>query len=195
MKIYPALILAGILVFTGNARASFHFFDIQEVFSNGDGTVQFIELFTTLGGQQFLGGHTVTFQINGITQQTLNLSNLGSDSANKTVLLGTSNLTSLYGVTPDFVIPANFFAKGANNSLNFGEGTDVVNLSLLPVNGASSLDGKVADAGSGSANTAVNTQATPRNFSGQTATIPETSGASMLGLAAAITALARKRRK
>jgi hypothetical protein len=193
MNFHISLLFAGLLGCSTSAQASFHLFDIQEVFSNGDGTVQFIELFTTFGSQQFLGGHSVTFQTNGVTQQTLNLSNLGSDSANKAVLLGTSNLTTLYGVTPDFVIPTNFFAQGANNSINFGSGTDIVSLALLPVNGTSSLDGMVSDAGTSSSNTAVNAQATPRNFAGQTATIPEPSGILLMGLTATLTPLVRRR--
>ena len=176
-----------------NAEANFHLFDIQEVFSNADGSVLFVELFTASGGQQFLGGHSFTFEISAIIQQTLNLSNLPSDTTNKTFLIGTSNLTALYGITPDFVIPANFFAAGANNTVNFGPGQDRVNLALLPTDGVSSLNGLISNDGNTSAATSINSQATPKNFAGQTVTIPETSVNFLLLTGIGALAFARRR--
>jgi hypothetical protein len=41
-------------------HANFHQWNINEVYSNADGSVQFIELFTGAGGQQFVSGHTIT---------------------------------------------------------------------------------------------------------------------------------------
>ncbi len=175
------------------AHASFHFYDIQEVFSNADGSIMFIELFTTSGGQQFLNGHTITFEINATIQNTVNLSQLPSDSANKTFLVGTANLGTLYGVVPDFVIPANFFTAGASNFINFAEGTDRVNLTLLPTDGTSSLNGIISNAGQTQAATSVNAQATPRNFAGATATIPEPGGAVFILLATGFSGLWRRR--
>jgi len=177
----------------GPAKASFHLFDIQEVFSNGDGTVQFIELFTTFGNQQFLTGHTLTFQINSTTQSSVVLSTLPGDSANKTFLIGTSTLETLYGVRPDFVIPANYLTAGANNFINFAEGTDRVNLTLLPTNGNSSLNGETGNSAETSAATSVNALATPKNFAGQTTTIPESTAAALGLLALGVMVLLRKR--
>lgn len=54
--------MAGLLaggLWTTTVRASFHFWDIQELYSNGDGTLQFVEFFTSSGGQQFLGGESL----------------------------------------------------------------------------------------------------------------------------------------
>ncbi len=164
---------------SGSAHASFHLYDIQEVFSNSDGSVLFVELFTTSSGQQNLASHTLRFEILAAIQNTLPLSTLATDSANKAILIGTANLSTLYGITPDFVIPAQFFTPGPNNFLNFAEGTDRVNLTLLPTNGTSSLNGLIADSGQTSASTSVNAQATPRNYAGQTVTIPEPSMASL----------------
>ena len=175
------------------AEASFHLFDIQEVFSNSDGSVLFIELFTASGGQQFLSGHSISFQIDLAVQGTLNFTNLPSDTANKSFIVGTANLGTLYGVTPDFVIPANFFSAGTSNFINFGPGTDRVNLALLPTNGSSSLNGLIANAGETSAATSVNALATPSNFAGQTAVIPEASTAGLAGLALGLAAFRRRR--
>ncbi|MEO5715632.1 MAG: hypothetical protein ABIT37_19290 [Luteolibacter sp.] len=186
-------LVAAMIAMAGPARASFHLYDIQEVFSNGDGTVQFIELFTTFGSQQFLTGHTLTFQINSTTQSSVVLSDLPGDTTNKTFLIGTATLATLYAVTPDFLIPTNFLTAGANNFISFAEGTDRVNLSLLPTNGTSSLNGQIGNSAETSAATSVNAQATPKNFAGQTTTIPETTAAALGLLALGMMVLLRKR--
>ncbi|MES2659025.1 MAG: PEP-CTERM sorting domain-containing protein [Verrucomicrobiota bacterium] len=193
MKTLLKCLIAASIALSGHARASFHLFDIQEVFSNSDGSVLFIELFSSTGGQQFLSGHSLTFQINTAIQNTINFTNLPGDTTSKTFLVGTANLGTLYGVTPDYVIPANFFTAGANNFLNFAEGTDRVNLTSLPVNGSSSLNGLIGNAGQTSAATSVNTQATPTNFAGQTAVIPEPGGTALICLTAGLAGFRRRR--
>jgi hypothetical protein len=159
-----------------SAHANFHFFDIQEVYSNADGSVQFIELFTPQFGQEVINNRTVTFQTtSGSTLKTFTFPNANgpSPTTNKTYLIGTSNLTSLYGVTPDYVIPANFLTIGsfADKRVNFASNTDVVNLASLPLDGVMSLNGVTTD--STATTFSINSQATPTNFAGQTATIPE----------------------
>ena len=186
-------VVAAVFSLSGTAHANFHLYDIQEVFSNSDGSVLFVELFTTSSGQQNLTGHTLRFEILAAIQGTVPLSTLTTDSANKAILIGTANLTTLYGITPDFVIPAQFFAPGANNFLNFGEGTDRVNLTSLPTNGTSSLNGLIANSGQTSADTSINALATPRNYAGQTVTIPEPSMASLCLLALGFVASFRSR--
>jgi len=179
------------MVTFSSAPAAFHFFDIQEIYSNGDGSVQFVELFTTFGNQQFLDGHTLTYEVNNVTSQTVTLAtNLPGNTANKTFLVGTSNLGPLYGVTPDYVMPANFLSAGASGTINFAEGTDIVSLFSLPTNGVMSLDGMTND--STPSATSLNAQATPRNFAGMTVTIPEP--ATLGALAAGAALLMRRRR-
>ena len=43
-----------------HSLASFHLWDIVEIFSSADGTIQFIELSTTSSGEQGLGGQAIT---------------------------------------------------------------------------------------------------------------------------------------
>ncbi len=193
MKNHLISLIAAAFAASGSAQAAFHFYDIQEIYSNADGSVQFVEMFTTSSSQQFLGGHTVTFEIGAAIQNTRSLSQLPGDSANKAFLVGTANLTTLYGVTPDFIIPANFFSAGANNFINFAEGTDRVNLTSLPTNGTSSLNGQIANSGQTAAATSINAQATPTNFAGQTAVIPEPTAAALLALTLSATTLRRRR--
>src|SRR5690349_15316951 len=73
LTLAAAVFVSGALFgFSPTARAAFHLFYIQEAYSNADGSVQFIELFTSADSQQFLtisGGiksnaNTFTFPIN-----------------------------------------------------------------------------------------------------------------------------------
>lgn len=183
-----SLLAAGL----GSAEASFHLFDIQEIYSNADGSVQFIELFTTQGNQQFLNGHTVRFEIGGVITNSVNLSTQGSDSAGKTVLLATSNVGALYGITPDFVIPASFFTQGASHTVNFAEGTDLVNLASLPLDGTRSLNGVIGN-GSPTVTSINQPQVFATNYAGVTMPIPEP-GVPGLFAAAGLLGLVRRRR-
>src|SRR2546430_8980847 len=88
---------AALLLSAGAARAAYHLWDVNEVYSSADGTVQFIELRAILGGQQSLGTFSATIRstnssgINVFTFPT----NLPGDTASKTCILGTSNLASV----------------------------------------------------------------------------------------------------
>jgi len=175
------------------APAAFHEFEIQEIYSSGDGTVQFVELFTALNNQQFLSGHKIAFDIDLVETNVFNFTtNLPAGTMNKTFLVGTFNLTALYGVTPDYVIPANFFSQGALNFVDFENQTDKVSLASLPLDGVMSLDGRI-DSDTFST-VSINSQATPTNFAGQTFMIPEPSSA-LLGAMGVAPFLIRRRRR
>ena len=49
------------------AFAAFHLWAINEIYSNADGTVQFIELTALAGGQQFTSGHSLLASSGGVT--------------------------------------------------------------------------------------------------------------------------------
>jgi hypothetical protein len=178
--------LAASLALLNSAHGAFHFYDIQEIFSNADGSIQFVELFTADSGQEFLSGHTLKLeQITPVsTLSTFNFTNGPAPTNNRTLLIGTASLIAL-GVTPDFIIPAGFLStSGANKRVNFAEGTDVVNLANLPFNGVQSLNGLIND--TNPASSSLNTQASPRNHAGQTITIPEPASASLLIVSASL---------
>jgi hypothetical protein len=105
--------LTAILSFGSSARGAFHLWQISEVFSNSDGSVQFIELFTSSSLQTSTNGTQITSNSNTFTFP----SNLAVDSANKHMLLATAGFSALAGVTPDFTIPAHFFNPGADSIL------------------------------------------------------------------------------
>src|SRR2546421_9240916 len=61
-------LLAVLLVaFAGSAHASYHLWLITQLYSNADGTVQYVELKAYGGGEQFLRGHSITSSKAGTT--------------------------------------------------------------------------------------------------------------------------------
>src|SRR6195256_2662108 len=145
-----------LLAISGGAPATFHLWQINEIHFNADGSVQFIELITTFGGQQFIGGHAMTSS-QGATIHTLNITtDLPGDSANKTFLIGTQGFAALNVVTPDYVVPNGFlFTDGG--TLNWAGGADIVNYASLPTDGRLSINRVEV--------TAINS---PKNFAGVT---------------------------
>ncbi len=164
------------------ARADLHFWGINEVFSNADGSVQFIEMFSLLDGQHVLATslfweHTFDTDANSFTYQV----DLPSpQTANKFFLMATPGFGSLPGgVTPDYEIPTEFFSVSGDSlqfssvglsSLSFGLGE-------LPTDGVHSLNPNFT--------TGINS---PTNFAGQSGSIPEPASAVLL--AAGLLALA-----
>jgi hypothetical protein len=101
---------------TAGAQASFHTFRIDQIYSNTDGSVQYVVLKEAQGasGQNLWGGRQFT-TTNAARQnkQITFPSNLPSTStAQKSVLLATAGFAALGLVTPDYTIPARFIPPG-----------------------------------------------------------------------------------
>jgi PEP-CTERM motif len=199
-----ASLLAAVLLSPASAFSFAHLWAIQEIYTNADGSVQFIELFTTGPSEDFIPNQTLKFDINLVTQRTMTFNNasatdgtgdLSGSTTNKTVLIGTANLATLYGVMPDYILTANFLAQGSLNSIVYSASGDRVNLTNLPTNGVGSLDGLVNNFGTTAAATAVNAQGTPRDFAGQNATIPEPGTLGLIALGVGLTGLVWGRRR
>src|SRR5258708_6999632 len=101
-----------------SAWANFHLFQIEEIFSNADGTVQYVVLHETTGanGENLLGGHTFTSTSGGSTNTFVFPSDLPggscgyyscmpSPTAFARVLIATQGFAQLGLVPPDYVIP------------------------------------------------------------------------------------------
>jgi hypothetical protein len=150
------------LLLAGSALGSFHTWKVNEIYSNGDGSVQFIELHESLGmnGENLLQNRAITCTSAAVTHTFIFPSNCPSATANKTLVIGTANLNSIPGgVKPDYVftntVPFVFVGSG---SINYA-GVDSVTYSGLPSNGVASL----VRSGSTMVFAPVNT---PVNFSG-----------------------------
>ena len=139
------------------APAAFHLWQMNELYSNSSGTVQFLELTALASGQQFVAGHSVTVGSNQFTFPN----NLPGDTTNRRMLIATQGFAALNIVTPDFVVPNNFFPVGGG-TINFAEGADVWGYPALP-------GGTLSVTRNGS--TATNS---PTNFAGQTGTVTVT---------------------
>jgi hypothetical protein len=152
-KLRIQVCLLGLLLgVSGAANATFHLFQISKLYSNADGTVQFIELAAFSGGQQFIAGHTITSAHSGDTTRSFTFpSDLPGDTTNRSFLIGTQGFAALNVVTPDFTVP-NGFLFTANGLVTYGEGADSFSYASLPTSGGLMLN----RSGTTSANVAKN---------------------------------------
>jgi serralysin len=137
---------------------SFHLYQVHEIFSNADGTVQFIELSVgPFDGESFWTGQSISVTSGTAVNTYTFLSDLPSTlTANTSVLIGTQGFANLGLVAPDYIVPAGFLFTGggvidyaAFSSVPYG---------ALPTDGVHSVDvaGNIASA-------------SPANFAGATA--------------------------
>jgi hypothetical protein len=123
------------------ASASFHTFQIDEIFSNADGSVQYVVLHeaANFNGQSFLAGHTFTSTEMSTTQSFTFDSDLsGGNTAGQRVLIASQGFAQMGLVQPDYVVP-NGFLPLTNGTLNYA-GVDQVSYTALPTDGVSALD-------------------------------------------------------
>ncbi len=139
---------------------SFHLYQINELYSDPSGNVQFIELFSAAGGQSFFAGVAISTTSGGVTRTFTFPANLpGTNTANTTVLIATQGFADLGVVTPNYIVP-NGFLFTAGGSLNFG-GADLITYPALPADGVNSVTRAGAPA-----------VATPKNFAGISGSLP-----------------------
>ncbi len=135
------------LAFAVTARATHHTWEIVEIYSNADGTVQFVMLREGAGlnGQNLLAGQTLTVTHAGRTKTFTFPSNLPStNTAARYVLIATQGYVDLepivseFGAVPaDYVIP-NQFIPTDGGTLNYAA-VDQVSFGPLPTDGTSAL--------------------------------------------------------
>jgi hypothetical protein len=137
------------------ARAEFHTFQIEQMYSNADGSVQFVVLHESQGmnGENFLGGQVLISTHLGVTKTYIFTNNLPggsmmcdgyygcytnpSPTANGRVLIGTAGFAALNLVAPDYVIPNGFLPVGGG-TLNYAM-VDQLTFASLPTDGVSAL--------------------------------------------------------
>jgi hypothetical protein len=158
----PAFITLFLALAAGSAAASFHLMSMNELYSNADGSVQFLEMTALAPAQQFFGGHTLTVTQGGATHTFTVPANLPGDTSGRRVLFATQSFAALGIVTPDYIVPDHFFFAG-NGTVTWAEGADRWIYSSLPSDGQHSLNRN--------GSTAVNS---PQNFSGATGSVSGT---------------------
>ena len=161
MRYLIPCLLATWLAVTG-APAAATSFAIEQIYSNADGTVQFVVLHETLGlpNDNLWGGRTLTSTHAGSTRTFTFPADLsGTATAGKRVLVGSQGLATLGLVAPDYVMPDGFLATdGATLAY---AGVDLVTYVALPANGADAID-----------RTGATIAALATNFAGATAALP-----------------------
>ncbi len=155
------------------AAALQHLWEIKEVYSNADGSVQYIELFTPSGSQNSVNGFQVTATwAGGAQSNTFTFgTNIVGSTTNKHLLIATDGFSALCGgVTPNFNLPddntGNFFfdpAAVGDITISFVR-VDSITFSnaSLPKNGHDSL----TDQNLGGAANLVAGASSPTNFTG-----------------------------
>ena len=129
-----------------SAWSDFDQWQISEIFSNSDGTIQFIELSTTAANQGDLSGQGITSANTEATSQNSAsfASNLSGDTSNRSVLVATQGFVDLTGLTPDLVVETPFlFTEGG--TIDFGNGVSTLTYTAaqLPKNGVQAISGSL----------------------------------------------------
>ncbi|MEP6996749.1 MAG: hypothetical protein ABI900_03820 [Betaproteobacteria bacterium] len=132
------------------ARAEFHTFQIDELYSNADGSVQYVVLHESQGfnGENLLAGHFLTSTHLGVMNFYMFSNNLpgggcdgygcrASPTAHARVLIATAGFAALNLVSPDYVIP-NGFLPTDGGTLNYAL-VDQVTFASLPTDGINAL--------------------------------------------------------
>jgi hypothetical protein len=144
------------------AGAGFESWKIDEVYSNADGSRQYIVLKETQGmnGMNRLAGRSLTASHGGVIKTyTFGIDLPDTATANKRVLIATYGVAATGLVTPDYVMPDRFVATDGG-TVNFAN-VDLFAYGPLPVDG---VNAQFAGGAIG-ANRAI-------NYAGQSASLP-----------------------
>ena len=163
-RLPAAAVSVFLAILSGPAWATFHLWTMNELYSNADGSVQFLELTALAPQQQFLANHTLVVTQGAASHTFTFPANLPGDTSNRRMLIATQGFAALGVVTPDYVVPNGFFFPGSGE-IRYAEGSDIWDYSNLPSDGTLSLN----RGGSTSTNS-------PQNFAGKTGTVVPAAG-------------------
>ncbi len=156
------ILAACAFAFMAPALAAYHTWIIDQIYSNADGTVQYIMLRESSGfdNEQFLAGRSLTITHAGVTKAfTFSGSLPSSATAGRRVLIGTEGLAALGLITPDYVLPNGALATDGA-TVTYAD-VDQVTYTALPTDGVNAI----YRAGFQSVNT-------PTNFAGAQTSLP-----------------------
>ncbi len=166
-----------------SAHAAFHLWNINEIYTNSTGTLQFIELVDNSGNQNFVGGQQINVSNlpNTITNMfTLPGGNLPGSTQNHFLLFGTAGIQAAGGPAPDYIIP-NGFLFAAGGSISFF-GANGGAYTALPT------DGFLSRTWNGG-----NALNTPTNYGGHSGTLPSPASVALIAGAGGTILLRRRR--
>lgn len=109
----------GLMLALGLAQpsyASFHLMKVREVFpgTSGDGNIEYVVLQMYQGGQNQVGGHSVTFyDSTGTVVNTVTFSGAVANGASQSkILIATTQAQTFFSVTADLVMPTSMNPSG-----------------------------------------------------------------------------------
>ena len=134
-------VISGVIAASGpSAMAGSHTWESWAVFSNLDGTIQFVEIKETHGGtaEGGLASHTMISRPSGSSKS---MHNVTGNTAFTYYLLGTAAYAALPGAPPlDEIIPSNFIAIATDNAMEYSfTNTATWTAGTLPTNGINML--------------------------------------------------------
>jgi Dockerin type I domain len=133
------------------AVGAFHLWHVKEVFTNASGTVQFIEMFDSFSGENYVSDMVLSADSDGVVKNFSfpDVVDTSIDSAGRHILIATSGFDALPGgIAPDFTfaqggVTGSFFNPNATNiTITFfgsGDGLSFTGASL-PKDGINSLE-------------------------------------------------------
>ena len=129
------------LLVTSATFATFHTFLIEQLYSNADGSVQFIVMHEVSNdnGENFWAGNSLISTHAGASKVFTFPANLPSNvTAGHRALIATQGFAALGLVTPNYVIPNGFLATGGG-TLNYA-GVDILTYPALPTDGVHAIN-------------------------------------------------------
>jgi hypothetical protein len=168
MKTKPSLLFLCVLVLSAvwsrPASPASHQWRFNELYSNADGTIQFVEMHECCGFTAEIGLSSKWILVVGTGSKYTFNRNLTGNTADRYLLLATQGFADLPGVpAPDFIIPDGFLALGGDDLEYWLYDAANLTYGALPADGVMSFN---ADSGN-----AVNS---PTNFAGETGSIDPT---------------------
>ena len=160
--------LLALLAWASPAAAEFHAWEINEIYSSADGSIQFIELFTASDAEHQVGGHAIS---SSLESHLFEADLPDSFTENRFFLVGTASYAAAPGaVAPDYTVPEPFFDVDGD-TIDYAS-IDAVTFAggELPLDGLRSIDRNL-QAGLN----------TPTNFDGDIGQLPEPGAAACYG--------------
>jgi hypothetical protein len=165
MFVIPFLcVLASLGAWSHSARAASHQWRFNELYTNDDGTIQFIEMRECCGFTTEINLNSKWILVVGADNKFTFDRNLTGNTANRYLLLATQGFADLPGApAPDFIIPDGFLALDGDDLEYWAYTAANVTYGSLPTDGVMSFH-----VGTGNA---VNS---PTNYAGETGSIDPT---------------------
>src|SRR5947207_9111517 len=132
--------LVVVLLAASPARADFATFVIDELYSNADGSVQYVVLHEAQGanGANLLTGRTLIATRAGVAKVfTFPVDLASATTANRRVLIGSNGFAALSPIAPDYQMPDRFLATDGG-TVNYA-GVDQIAYATLPTDGITGL--------------------------------------------------------